>query len=91
MPKKGICLGGVDAKFQSEEFYSGICGDGYEGPICNECSENYGRLIKILAPGALILGTMLGQSWKLRYLFLVKFIRCIFPKIKNKFWIFFFT
>ena len=45
-PKKGICLGGINAEFESEEFYSGICKDGYEGPICNDCSENYGKIDK---------------------------------------------
>ena len=45
-PLKEACLGGENADYKSLEFYSGKCKIGYEGPLCNLCSDDYGKLDK---------------------------------------------
>lgn len=42
-PKDYACLGSMSAENNSIEFYKGICENGYEGALCNECAEGYGK------------------------------------------------
>ena len=45
-PLNKACLGGENAELESLEFYSGECDTGYKGPLCNLCTDDYGKIDK---------------------------------------------
>ena len=36
----------MNADYKSALFYSGECKEGYSGPLCNMCIDDYGKIDK---------------------------------------------
>ena len=43
-PKEIACIGASEDFYGSQEFSTGVCAEGYEGPLCDSCSNGYSAI-----------------------------------------------